>query len=124
MTSDLTAVVAFIYVFVFFVVSSQTPHKREATGDEIEGDDLKNELLSGSGFPADQLSKYKSSKISMSNNLQDELYSTLNSSQTSGKGSPSLSENSRLKGRKSSVEMQAKYSSTVSSSYSVNSKKY
>ena len=99
MTSDLTSVVAFFYVLVFFLISSKTPIKRETTGDEIEGEDLKNELLSGSGTQVD-LQKFKSGK-SAGSKMHDELYSTLNSSNTSVQGSPALSETSRIRGKKS-----------------------
>ena len=118
MTSDLTSVVAFFYVLIFFIISSRNPIKREATGDEAEGDDLKNELLSGSGTQVD-LQKFKSVKSSGSK-MHAELYSTLTSSNTSIQGSPS-SETSRLRSKKS-PKFTERYSSTVSSNYSVGSK--
>ena len=121
MTSDLTSVVAFFYVLIFFIISSRSPIKREATGDEAEGEDLKNELLSGSGTQVD-LQKFKSVKSSGSK-MHDELYSTLTSSNTSTQGSPSLSETSRLRSKKS-PKFTERYSSTVSSNYSIGSKHY
>ena len=98
MTSDLTAIVAFAYVLVFFLVVSRSQISRTTTGDVSQEEELKNELLSGTGYNGDHISqKYKSG---MSKTMNDEIYSTLASSRASNHDSPNLSESSKLKNRK------------------------